>query len=98
MFARTRRLTLRPGWPEDAPAVARAIGHEEVVRMLSKVPWPYRLADAEAFLSRERPASEAFFLILSHEGDCPRLIGGIGDGRLLLRFGHLQGDRGAPGP
>ena len=46
MFARTKRLTLRPGWPEDAPAVARAIGHEEVVRMLAKAPWPYRLADA----------------------------------------------------
>ena len=78
MFARTQRLTLRPGWPEDAPAVARAIGHEKVVRMLPKVPWPYRLADAEAFLSRERAPGEAFFLILSHEGDYPRPIGGIG--------------------
>lgn len=78
MFARTKRLTLRPGWPEDAPAVARAIGHEEVVRMLAKAPWPYALADAEAFMSRERRASEASFLILSHEGDYPRLIGGIG--------------------
>lgn len=78
MFARTKRLTLRPGWPEDAPAVARAVGHEEVVRMLAKAPWPYRLADAEAFLSRQRPASEAFFLILSHESDHPRLVGGIG--------------------
>ena len=78
MFARTQRLTLRPGWPEDARAVAHAIGHEAVVRMLAKAPWPYRLADAEAFLSRPRSASEAFFLILSHEGDYPRPIGGIG--------------------
>jgi RimJ/RimL family protein N-acetyltransferase len=78
MFARTRRLTLRPGWPEDAPAVMRAIGHEEVVRMLAKAPWPYRLADAESFLSRQRGAEEASFLILSHEGDYPRPIGGIG--------------------
>jgi len=78
MFARTKRLTLRPGWPEDAPAVARAIGHEEVVRMLAKAPWPYRLADAESFLSGRRPAGEASFLILSHEGDYPRPIGGIG--------------------
>jgi RimJ/RimL family protein N-acetyltransferase len=78
MFARTKRLTLRPGWPEDAPAVARAVGHEEVVRMLAKVPWPYRVRDAEAFLSRRRPASEACFLILSHEGEHPRLVGGIG--------------------
>jgi len=78
MFARTKRLTLRPGWPEDAPAVARAIGHEAVVRMLAKAPWPYRLADAEAFLSRQRSAREAFFLILSHEAGYPRPIGGIG--------------------
>jgi RimJ/RimL family protein N-acetyltransferase len=78
MFARTKRLTLRPGWPEDAPAVARAIGHEEVVRMLAKAPWPFRVADAEAFLTRQRSASEASFLILSHEGDYPRPIGGIG--------------------
>jgi RimJ/RimL family protein N-acetyltransferase len=77
MFARTKRLTLRPGWPEDAPAVARAIGHEEVVRMLAKAPWPFRVADAEAFLSRQRPSDEASFLILSHEGDYPRPIGGI---------------------
>jgi RimJ/RimL family protein N-acetyltransferase len=78
MFARTERLTLRPGWPEDAPAVVRAIGHEEVVRMLAKVPWPYRAADAEAFLARPRAASEAFFLILGHEGDYPQVVGGIG--------------------
>ena len=78
MFARTKRLTLRPGWPEDAAAVARAIGHEEVVRMLAKAPWPYRLADAEAFLSRQRSASEASFLILSHERDYPCIVGGIG--------------------
>ena len=78
MFARTQRLTLRPAWPEDAPAIARAIGHEEVVRMLSKVPWPYRLADAKTFLARRRGADEAFFLILSHEADYPRLVGGIG--------------------
>ena len=46
MFARTKRLTLRPGWPEDAPDIARAIGHEEVVRMLAKVPWPYQIGRA----------------------------------------------------
>ena len=78
MFARTKRLTLRPGWPEDAAAVTRAIGHEAVVRMLAKAPWPYRLADAENFLARKRAPDEAFFLILSHEGDYPRPIGGIG--------------------
>jgi RimJ/RimL family protein N-acetyltransferase len=78
MFARTPRLTLRPGWPEDAPEVARAFGHEAVARMLAKAPWPYRLADAETFLSRERGVNEVAFLIFAHEGGAPRLVGGIG--------------------
>ena len=38
MFALTRRLTLRPGWPEDAPALSEAIGHEPVVRNLARAP------------------------------------------------------------
>ena len=67
--------------------------------MLAKAPWPYRLADAEAFMSRQRPASEAFFLILSHESDHPRLVGGIGlapdEGR--PRTGLLA-DAGCLGP
>ena len=52
MFARTERLLLRPGWIEDAPAVHRAIADERVVRNLATAPWPYSLADAEAFLAR----------------------------------------------
>lgn len=38
MFARTSRLTLRPAWPEDAPAIAAAIAHEAVVMKLGSVP------------------------------------------------------------
>lgn len=78
MFARTKRLTLRPGWPEDAPALSRAIGHEAVVTKLARAPWPYALGDAEDFLSRVRAGTNSFFLILAHEGSAPRLIGGIG--------------------
>ena len=65
MFARTKRLTLRPGWPEDAPALSRAIGHESVVSNLSRVPWPYALGDAEAFLARTHRRDEAVFVILA---------------------------------
>jgi RimJ/RimL family protein N-acetyltransferase len=78
MFARTARLTLRPAWLEDAPQLAAAIGHESVTRNLSKVPWPYAVADAEAFLTRPRQPKDIFCLILEHEGNYPRLIGGIG--------------------
>lgn len=81
MFARTKRLTLRPGWAEDAPALTRAIAHEAVVMKLAQAPWPYALADAEWYLgSRETaPVTEIACLILAHEGaDQPRLVGGIG--------------------
>ena len=78
MFARTKRLTLRPGWPEDAPALARAIGHESVVAKLGRVPWPYALGDAEAFLASPRGGHEPRFLIETMEAGTPRLVGGIG--------------------
>lgn len=82
MFARTERLTLRPGWTEDAPALLAAIGHEAVVRNLSRVPWPYTLADAEAFLAGWQGDAGPTFLIFSHDGGRCDLIGGIGIGPL----------------
>ena len=78
MFVRTRRLTLRPGWPEDAPALARAIADQGIVMMLSRAPWPYGLADAQAFLASAAPVDEPRFLIFEHCGDRPELVGGIG--------------------
>lgn len=79
MFARTQRLTLRPGWPEDAAALTRAVAHPEVVRMLAQVPWPYGIEHAEAFLARPRDATNVTLLILAHEDDpAPRLVGAIG--------------------
>ena len=78
MFARTKRLTLRPGWPEDAPALAQAIGHESVVAKLARAPWPYALGDAEAFLSQPRGPHDPHFMIETMEAGAPRLVGGIG--------------------
>lgn len=54
MFARTKRLTLRPGWPEEAPALRDAIAHEAVAMRLARCPWPYALEDAAGFLSQPR--------------------------------------------
>lgn len=81
MFARTDRLLLRPGWAEDAPALAEAIADEGIVRNLASAPWPYRLADAEAFLATERGPDEAAFLIFRRTAGAPRLIGTAGFGR-----------------
>ena len=58
MFARTKRLLLRPGWAEDAPALAAAIADEKIVRNLATAPWPYRMRDAEAIEPLERKLSD----------------------------------------
>lgn len=78
MFARTERLMLRPGWIEDAPALAQAIGDETVVRNLSRVPWPYGPRDAEEYLRMQANAALPASLIFARTRGAPRLIGGIG--------------------
>lgn len=78
MFARTPRLLLRPGFPEDAPALAAAIADEAVVRNLAAAPWPYRIRDAEAFLASPRDPGLPSFLIVERTGGAPRLVGSCG--------------------
>ncbi len=81
MFARTERLLLRPGWAEDAPALARAIADEQVVRNLATAPWPYNQQDAEAFLASPRdPVMPSFLITERTEGE-PRIVGSCGLGR-----------------
>ncbi|MEO6256623.1 MAG: GNAT family N-acetyltransferase [Sphingomicrobium sp.] len=81
MFARTARLLLRPGWAEDAPALAGAIGDELIVRNLATAPWPYRLRDAEAFLAEPRDPVLPSFLMFERTDANPRLLGACGLGR-----------------
>lgn len=77
MFARTPRLLLRPGWKEDAPALAAAIGDFGVVGRLARAPWPYRTEDARAFLSADHGPLPNFLIFVRTHG-APRLVGGIG--------------------
>lgn len=77
MFVRTQRLTLRPGWAEDAPELARAIGHEAVVRNLAMLPWPYPIEAAETFLGHFDDPAEPRFLVFEHLEGATRLIGCI---------------------
>jgi RimJ/RimL family protein N-acetyltransferase len=81
MFARTPRLLLRPGFPEDAPALAAALADRSVVRNLAVVPWPYTLRDAEAFLVRPRDPVLPSLLIFERTGGGPELVGACGLGR-----------------
>ncbi len=75
MFARTPRLLLRPGFPEDAPALAAAIADEAIVMHLAVVPWPYTLRDAEAFLASPRDPILPSLLIFERTGGAPELVG-----------------------
>lgn len=78
MFARTKRLVLRPGWREDAPALAAAIGHQDVLRNLARAPMPYRLEDAQEFLASPHHPMIPALLAFARTGGAPRLIGGCG--------------------
>lgn len=78
MFARTKRLTLRPSWPEEAETLTETIAHEQVAMKLARLPWPYTVGDAEAFLAVPRGPTDARFFILAHEGASARMVGGIG--------------------
>ena len=81
MFARTPRLLLRPGFPEDAPALANAIADKAIVRNLAAVPWPYSMRDAEAFLAKPRDPVLPSLLIFERGTGAPQLVGACGLGR-----------------
>ena len=81
MFARTPRLLLRPGFPEDALALAAAMGDERIARNLAVVPWPYCLRDAEAFLASPRDPVLPSLLVFERTGREPMLVGACGLGR-----------------
>ena len=78
MFARTQRLLLRPGFPEDAPALAAAIADERIVKNLSGPPWPFHVRHAEEHLARTRDRFLPSLLITERTDSSPRIIGECG--------------------
>lgn len=49
---KTDRLLLRLPKPQDASAIADALGDWEVTRWLGRAPWPYGLSDAKEFIEK----------------------------------------------
>lgn len=79
MFVRTDRLLLRPGWIEDAPALARAVASDPAIaRNTARIPSPYTLEDAEAFLRMERDQHAPACLVFARTSGAPRLVGSVG--------------------
>lgn len=73
----TQRLLLRPPQAGDAPSIARHLNDFAVSGNLARVPFPYRLEDAEAWLRTRRPLMEPdqTNFALEHDGD---YIGQVG--------------------
>ena len=75
---RTPRLTLRAPELNDTSAITRAINDWEIVRWLSRVPYPYRARDAVEFVEKSKFDGEegnAFRFVIVFKD---QLAGGIG--------------------
>jgi len=86
----TDRLLLRPHALADAPELARLAGAREVAATTLRIPHPYSVADAEAFISGWQDADErvAFAVVLRENSV---LLGGAG---LRLEKEHRHAELG----
>jgi RimJ/RimL family protein N-acetyltransferase len=90
----TRRLTLRAPERRDAPAMARLANDFDIVRMTSRMPWPYRLKDAEDFIGRceQRDWSQdATFAIELEDEGFAGVLGFFGNADDELEVGYWLG-------
>jgi RimJ/RimL family protein N-acetyltransferase len=73
---KTERLVLRAPRPDDAKAITSLINDRRIAENTARIPHPYSLADAHAFLAEtNRDARERSFLIALADGT---VIGGCG--------------------
>jgi len=87
----TPRLILKPVSAEDVPALVPAIGNYDVVRWLGRVPYPYRAADAEAFVAANAGLAGRVWFV----HDATGFAGGISiDGELGYWFRRELWGRG----
>jgi len=78
MFYRSERLFLRPAFPEDAREIYEGICDAGVVQMLARAPWPYSMADAEAFCALPAdPRAPRFAVTLPDVKGAP-IVGVVG--------------------
>ena len=71
----TERLTLRAPRLEDAEAVAMLANDRRIAENTLRIPHPYSLADAQAFIAAANTDGETVFLITAEGG---RIIGACG--------------------
>ncbi|AQR62846.1 GNAT family N-acetyltransferase [Brevundimonas sp. LM2] len=90
----TRRLVLRAPAPQEAPVIARLADDEAITRMTLRMPHPYALADAEAFVvnvAAQDPARAHTFLICHEDLGPVGVIGLFEDADLAPEVGYWIG-------
>jgi RimJ/RimL family protein N-acetyltransferase len=71
----TKRLALRVARLEDAKAVAALANDRRIAENTARIPYPYKLADAEQFIAGANKKGEAAYLITLRDGT---IIGACG--------------------
>lgn len=91
----TERLTLRAPEPDDARTIAHLANDIDVARMTARMPHPYTIEDAQAFVAqvRARGSSDRATFVIDVEGRGPAgLIGFFTDaGERLPELGYWLG-------
>jgi len=90
----TARLALRPTRLSDALRITTLANDYDVVKTTGGMPYPYRLADAEAYLARCSqldPSREAVFAIDAEHDGLVGLIGFHATGELAPEVGYWLG-------
>ena len=65
----TERLVLRAPVHEDAKAIARLANDRRIAENTTRIPHPYRLADAEAFIAQAQAADAELALLITCDGE-----------------------------
>ncbi|MGE0566200.1 MAG: GNAT family N-acetyltransferase, partial [Pseudolabrys sp.] len=74
----TKRLTLRAPCIEDAKTVAALANDRRIAENTARIPYPYKIADAENFIAGANKADgEVVFLIVGHDGAIMGACGAI---------------------
>lgn len=89
-----RRLRLRAPLPADAPRIAQLACDPAIARMTTRMPYPYGLDDAEAFIERTRvqDLSRDVTFLVEADGEGPvGMLGFFTEGPVGPEFGYWFG-------
>lgn len=64
----TKRLALRAARLEDAKAIAALANDRRIAENTARIPYPYKLADAEQFIAGASKKGEAAYLVTLRDG------------------------------